>query len=156
MSIFWLFFSRLGSPTYSDSYLNWYNPRSCPFCVHFTPYPNCEDAIFVRWMECNTPLLEYILSCVFRFFDHIFQFTSCIYFVLWIIYMVILPLIQIRGLEVSPSLNRGPEPRVLLDLVFLIFRESNKSCRIWIPVPLLHIQSQTTFIDHTSERKKWK
>ena len=27
---------------------------------------------FVRWMDCNTPLLEYVLSCVFRFLDHIF------------------------------------------------------------------------------------
>ena len=31
---------------------------------------------------CNTPLPEYVLSCVFRFFDRIFRFTSCIYFVL--------------------------------------------------------------------------
>jgi len=37
---------------------------------------------FVRWMDCNTPLPEYVLSCVFRFFDRIFRFTSCIYFVL--------------------------------------------------------------------------
>ena len=32
-------------------------------------------------------------------------------------------------------------------------RNSNKFCRIWIPVPLLHIQSQITFTDHTSEKK---
>ena len=37
---------------------------------------------FVRWMECNTLLPEYVLSCVFKFFDRIFQFTSCIFFVL--------------------------------------------------------------------------
>ena len=27
---------------------------------------------FVRWMECNTPLPEYVLSCVFIFSDRIF------------------------------------------------------------------------------------
>ena len=27
---------------------------------------------FVRWMECNTLLPEYVLSCVFVFFDRIF------------------------------------------------------------------------------------
>ena len=32
--------------------------------------------------ECNTPLPEYVLSCVFRFFDHIFRFIFCICFVL--------------------------------------------------------------------------
>ena len=55
-----------------------------------SPYRNCEDAIFVRWVECNTPLPEYVLSCVFRFLDHFFWFTSCIYFVLWIVYMIVL------------------------------------------------------------------
>ena len=62
------------------------------------------------WL-CNTPLPEYILSCVFRFFDRIFRFTSCICFVLWIIYMIVLPWIQIRELRVGLSLNRGPDPR---------------------------------------------
>ena len=37
---------------------------------------------FVRWMDCNTPLPEYVLSCVFRLFDRIFRFTSGICFVL--------------------------------------------------------------------------
>ena len=37
---------------------------------------------FVRWMDCNTPLPEYVLSCVFRFFDRIFRFTPCICLVL--------------------------------------------------------------------------
>jgi len=60
----------------SYSYLNWYNSCPYPFCVHFTPYQNCEDAVFVRWMECNTPFPEYVFSCVFKIFDHIFQFTS--------------------------------------------------------------------------------
>ena len=72
----------LGSPTCSASYLDWYNSCPCPLCVQFTPYRNCEDAIFVRWMDCNTLLPEYVLSCVFRFFDRIFRFTSCICFVL--------------------------------------------------------------------------
>ena len=29
--------------------------------------------------QCNTPLPEYVLSCVFRFFDRIFRFTSYIF-----------------------------------------------------------------------------
>ena len=73
MSIFRLLFSWLGSPTYSDSYLNWYNFCPCPFCVHFTPYRNCEDAIFVRWMEYNTPFPKYVLSCVFKIFIVLFD-----------------------------------------------------------------------------------
>jgi len=35
-----------------------------------------------RVNNCNTPFPEYVLSCVFRFFDRIFRFVSCIYFVL--------------------------------------------------------------------------
>ena len=37
---------------------------------------------FKAKLNCNTPLPEYVLSCVFRFFDRIFRFTSCICFVL--------------------------------------------------------------------------
>jgi len=37
---------------------------------------------FVRWVDCNTPFPEYVLSCVFRFSDRIFRFTFCIYSVL--------------------------------------------------------------------------
>jgi len=47
ISIFWLLFNRLEGPTCSNSYLNWYNFRPCPLCVHFTSYRNCEDAIFL-------------------------------------------------------------------------------------------------------------
>jgi len=35
--------------------------------------------------------------------------------------MIVLPWIWIREFGVSPSLNREPDPRVLLDLVFLVF-----------------------------------
>ena len=35
-----------------------------------------------KLLACNTPLPEYVLSYVFRFFDHIFRFTFCICFVL--------------------------------------------------------------------------
>ena len=72
ISIFWLLFRPLESPTYSASYHNWYNFHPCPLCVQLTPYRNCEDAIFCKVDECNTPLPEYVLSCVFRFLDHIF------------------------------------------------------------------------------------
>ena len=40
------------------------------------------------------------------------------------IYAIILRWIQIRGLGVNPSLNRGADPCVLLDLVFLVVRFS--------------------------------
>jgi len=36
--------------------------------------------------------------------------------------MIVLSWIWIRGLGVSPSLNRRPDPRVLLDLDILIIR----------------------------------
>ena len=44
----WLMFSQLESPTYSASYLNWYKFHLCPLCIQFTPYRNCEDAIFCK------------------------------------------------------------------------------------------------------------
>ena len=68
ISMFRSLFSQHGNVTLSYSYLDWYNSCPCPLCVHFTPYRNCKDVIFVRWMECNTQLPEYVLSCVFRFF----------------------------------------------------------------------------------------
>jgi len=48
ISIFWLLFRPLESPTYSASYHNWYNFHPCPLCVQLTPYRNCEDAIFCK------------------------------------------------------------------------------------------------------------
>ena len=48
ISIFWLLFGQYESPTYSASYLNWYKFHPCPLCVQFTPYRNCEDAIFCK------------------------------------------------------------------------------------------------------------
>ena len=106
----------------SYSYLNWYNSRPYPFWVHFTPYRNCEDASFARWLECNTPFSEYVLSYVFRIFDHIFLIYFMYLLCFMNIYAIVLHWIWIRGLGVSPSLNRGPDPKVLLNLVFSVFR----------------------------------
>ena len=117
-SIFWLLCSQLGKPYYSNSYLNWYNFHPRPLVFNLPLIEIARTQFFVRWMDCNTPLPEYVLSCVFRFFNRIFRFTFCIYFVLWIIYMIVLSWIRIHGLRVCPSLNRGPDPNVLLDLVF--------------------------------------
>ena len=39
-----------------------------------------ENLVVVEEGRCNTPFPEYVLSCVFRFFDRIFRFVSCIYF----------------------------------------------------------------------------
>ena len=140
-SVFWLILGRLSSMqiyttgSAEDDYYS-VDLRALPIVLHIliginstlVPFvfilPLIEIArtqFFVRWMDCNTPFPEYVLSYVFRFFDRIFWFTSCICFVLWIIYMIVLFWIRIHGLGVSPSLNRGINPRVLLDLVFLLF-----------------------------------
>ena len=39
-----------------------------------------------------------------------------------IIYAIVLHRIRIRGLRVGPSLNQGPDPSVLLDLVFTVVK----------------------------------
>ena len=43
-----------------------------------------------------------------------------IYFM--IIYVIVLLWIWIRGLGNSPSLNQGPDPNILIDLIFLVVR----------------------------------
>ena len=147
-SVFWLMLGGLSSKQYNwnskDLYSRkcggWFysaNLRALPIVLHiliginsiFVPFvfilPLIEIArtqFFVRWMECNTPLPEYVLRCVFRFFDRIFRFTSCIHFVLWIVYIIVLSWIWIRGFGVGPSLNRGPDPSVLPHLVFPVIR----------------------------------
>ena len=55
--------------------------------------------------SCNTPFPEYVLSCVFRFFNHIFLIYFLYLFCFKIIYVIILPWIRIRELRVSPNLN---------------------------------------------------
>ena len=95
------------------------NPHSYLF-VSINPLTYCDDAIFVRWVDCNTPFPEYILRYVFWFFDHIFWFSFCIYFCFMIICAFILNWIRIRGLRINPSLNRGPDPNILLDLAFTV------------------------------------
>jgi len=57
---------------HSYSYLDWHNPHSYPFCVHLPLIKIARTQFFIRWMECNTPLPEYVLSCVFVFSDRIF------------------------------------------------------------------------------------
>ena len=65
-------FSRFGRTAHSYSYLDWHNPHSYPFCVHLPLIDIARTQFFIRWMECNTPLPEYVLSCVFIFSDRIF------------------------------------------------------------------------------------
>ena len=76
-----------------------------------------------RWITlCVTPCSPNTYLIAYSYFMIVFfWFTSCICFVLWIIYMIVLPWIWIRELGVSPTLNRGTDPRVLLDLDFLVF-----------------------------------
>ena len=57
-----------------------------------------------------------------QFFDHIFLFSPQIYFYFVIIYIIIWYQILIFRLKVSPNLNRGPDPSVLLNLIFLVVR----------------------------------
>ena len=54
-------------------------PVHVPFLFNLPLIEIARTQFFVRWMDCNTPLPEYVLSCVFRFFDHIFRFTSYIF-----------------------------------------------------------------------------
>ena len=48
------------------------NSTLVPFVFILPLIEIARTQFFVRWMECNTPLPEYVLSCVFRFFDRIF------------------------------------------------------------------------------------
>ena len=59
-------------------------------------------------MECNTPFSGYIFRYVFRFFWLYFSIYFPYLFCFIIIYVIVLHWIRIRGLGVSPSLNRGP------------------------------------------------
>ena len=64
---------------------------------------------FVRWVDCNTLFLKYILEYISRFFDHIYNFPHiCFYFV--IIYNIIWYQIWIFGYRVNPSPNLRPDP----------------------------------------------
>ena len=47
-------------------------PVYVPFVFILPLIEIVRTQFFVRWMECNTPLPEYVLSYVFRFFDRIF------------------------------------------------------------------------------------
>ena len=50
-------------------------PLISPLSTSCSIYPLNEIArtqFFVWWVDCNTPLPEYVLSCVFRFLDRIF------------------------------------------------------------------------------------
>ena len=58
------------------------NSTLVPFVLISPLVEIARTQFFVRWMDCNTPLPEYVLSCVFRFFDRIFRFSSRIRFVL--------------------------------------------------------------------------
>ena len=84
VSVLSLSFSRFVRITLSYSYLDWYNPRSCPSCVHLHSNQNFEDEIFVRWIECNTLIPEYILRHVFRFSIVFLNLLSVFIFVLCI------------------------------------------------------------------------
>ena len=76
-SVFWLIYctattsavlsSQLESPTYSTSYLNWYKFHPCPLVFNSPLNEIARTQFFVRWVDCNTPFPEYVLSCVFSF-----------------------------------------------------------------------------------------
>jgi len=81
---------------------------SCPVGLSPRVHPHTRNLL--RDKKCNTPFSKYVLRYVFRFFDRIFWFTFYIYFCFMIIYAIVLYWIWIRGLGVSPTLNRGPNP----------------------------------------------
>ena len=95
---------------------------SLSFPCSFFPYRNFEDEIFVRWMECNTQFSRYVLRYIFRFFNRIFRFGFRIYFCFMISYITVLHRIWIRRVRVSLILNQGPDPSILIDLVFSVVR----------------------------------
>ena len=53
-----------------------------PFVFNSPLNEIARTQFFVRWMDCNTPLPEYVLSCVFGFSIVFFRFVFCIYSVL--------------------------------------------------------------------------
>jgi len=88
------------------------------FLCSSSPYQNFEDEIFVRWMECNTtPFPEYVLRYVFWFFLSYFFIFPHFYFYFIIIYIITWYRIWIFGFRIKLSLNPGPNPSVLLDLL---------------------------------------
>jgi len=98
------------------------NSTFVPFVFNLPLNEIARTQFFVRWVDCNTPFPEYVLSCVFRFSDRIFRFTFSIDTVLWIPYMIVLSWIWIRGLGVSPSPNQEPDYSILLDLDIPVLR----------------------------------
>ena len=52
-------------------------PVLTPFVFILPLIEIARTQFFVRWVECNTLLPKYVLSCVFRFFDRIFRFAFC-------------------------------------------------------------------------------
>ena len=56
------------------------NSTFVPFVFNLPLNEIARTQFFVRWVDCNTPFPEYVLSCVFRFSIVFFRFTSCIYF----------------------------------------------------------------------------
>jgi len=50
-------------------------PTMSPLCSIY-PLRNCEDAIFIRWVDCNTPFPEYVLNYVFSFLIVFFDLPS--------------------------------------------------------------------------------
>ena len=122
VSVLSLSFSRFVGIILSYSYLDWYKSSFLSFLCSSSPYRNFEDEIFVRWMECNTPFLEYVLRYVFWFFQHISLIYLVFIFILWLLVWLFCIGSGFVDSEVSPSLNREPDPSVFLDLAFLIVR----------------------------------
>ena len=49
------------------------NSTLVPFVFNLPLNEIARTQFFVRWVDCNTPFPEYVLSCVFRFSDRIFS-----------------------------------------------------------------------------------
>jgi len=58
------------------------NSTLVPFVFNLPLNEIARTQFFVRWMDCNTPFPEYVLSCVFRFsivfFSIYFLYLFCI------------------------------------------------------------------------------
>jgi len=58
------------------------NSTVVPFVFNLPLNEIARTQFFVRWVDCNTPFPEYVLSCVSRFSVVFFRFVSCICFAL--------------------------------------------------------------------------
>ena len=83
-SFFWFLTSIFSLFWFFEAFI----PALVPFVFNLPLIEIARTQFFVRWMDCNTPFPEYVLSCVFRFsivfFDLLLVFISYYEFFIWL------------------------------------------------------------------------